>query len=126
MIAGALERVSTTWKISHRPEIVSITMDDCFVNQGLKDHSGLEWSPRRIANQMARWSTFRNHPTITTEARKMLEDKVFAEYEKLIGEPVTRRKLSCVWSLGGSALYLVLRSENRIQQRGDSGSLENP
>jgi len=56
----------------------------------------------------------------------MLEDKVFAEYEKLIGEPVTRRKLSCVWSLGGSALYLVLRSENRIQQRGDSGSLENP
>jgi len=31
--------------------------------------------------------------TITTEARK-LEDKVFAEYEKLIGEPVTRRKLS--------------------------------
>ena len=31
--------------------------------------------------------------TITTEARKMLEDKVFAEYEKFIGGPVIRRKL---------------------------------
>ena len=31
---------------------------------------------------------------ITTEARNTLEEKVFAEYEKVIGEPVTRRKLS--------------------------------
>ena len=30
---------------------------------------------------------------ITLEARKMLENSIFAEYEKLIGEPVTRRKL---------------------------------
>lgn len=30
---------------------------------------------------------------ITAEARNMLEEKVFAEYEKMIGEPITRRKL---------------------------------
>ena len=33
-------------------------------------------------------------PKSTAEARNMLKDKVFAEYEKLIGEPVTRRNLS--------------------------------
>jgi len=30
---------------------------------------------------------------ITAEARNMPEEKVFAEYEKMIGEPITRRKL---------------------------------
>jgi Uncharacterized protein, involved in the regulation of septum location len=32
--------------------------------------------------------------TITAEARNMLEENVFAEYEQIIGKPVTRRKLS--------------------------------
>jgi stage V sporulation protein G len=32
--------------------------------------------------------------TITAEARNMLEEEVFAEYEQIIGKPVTRRKLS--------------------------------
>jgi len=30
----------------------------------------------------------------TAEASNMLKDKVFAEYEKLVGESVTRRNLS--------------------------------
>jgi len=32
-------------------------------------------------------------PMRSTDARNMLEEKVFAAYEKLIGEPVARRKL---------------------------------
>src|SRR5215813_7317663 len=101
-------------------------MDDCFVIGDLKIIRGSNGHLVELPTKWRGGRRFETTPTITTEARKMLEDKVFAEYEKLIGEPVTRRKLSCVWSLGGSALYLVLRSENRIQQRGDSGSLENP
>ena len=32
--------------------------------------------------------------TFTAEARNILEEEVFAEYEQIIGKPVNRRKLS--------------------------------
>ena len=73
--------------------IVSITLDNCFVIRDLKIIRG---SNGHFVEMPTKWQgdrRFEIASTITTEARKMLEDKVFAEYETLIGEPVTRRKL---------------------------------
>ena len=73
---------------------MSITIDNCFVIRDLKIIRG---SNGHFVEMPTKWQgdrRFEIASTITTEARKMLEDKVFAEYEKLIGKPVTRRKLS--------------------------------
>ena len=73
--------------------IVSITLDNCFVIKDLKIIRGsnghfVEMPTKRRGDQHLEVAS-----TVTAEARKMLEEKVFAEYEKRIGEPVTRRKL---------------------------------
>ena len=73
--------------------LLSITIDNCFVIRDLKIIRG---SNGHFVEMPTKWRGARSYEmasTITTEARK-LEDKVFAEYEKLIGEPVTRCKLS--------------------------------
>ena len=72
--------------------LLSITIDNCFVIRDLKIIRG---SNGHFVEMPTKWRGGRSYEmasTITTEARK-LEDKVFVEYEKLIGEPVTRRKL---------------------------------
>jgi stage V sporulation protein G len=73
---------------------VTIVLDDCFVIRDLKIIRGPKG---HFVAMPSKWYKDRSREivsTISTEARKMLEDKVFAEYEKIIGEPLTRRKLS--------------------------------
>ena len=74
---------------------VTVTFDNCFVIKGLKIIRGPKGHFVGMPSKRGKYG--RRHEIISAigaEARKMLEDKVFAEYEKLIGEPVTRRKLS--------------------------------
>jgi len=73
--------------------IVSITIDSCFVIRDLKIIRGSNGHFVEMPTKRREDQRFEIASTITAEARKMLEDRVLAEYEKLIGEPVTRRKL---------------------------------
>ena len=73
--------------------IVSITIDNCFVIRDLKIIRGSHRHFVEMPTKQREDQRFEIASTITAEARKMLEDRVLAEYEKLIGEPVTRRKL---------------------------------
>ena len=73
---------------------VRIVIDDCFMIRDLKIIRGPKGHFVDMPSKRGKYG--RRHEIISAigaEARKMLEDKVFAEYEKLIGEPVTRRKL---------------------------------
>ena len=73
---------------------VTIILDDCFVIRGLKIIQGpkgyfLAMPTRKNKNG----DYVEIVSTISAEARKMLEEKVLADYERIIGEPVTRRVL---------------------------------
>ena len=72
---------------------VTIVLDGCFVIRDLKIIRGPKG---HFVAMPSKWYKDRRREiasTITAEARNMLEEKVLAEYEKLIGKPVTRRKL---------------------------------
>ena len=73
--------------------ILSITIDDCFVIRDLKIIRGSKGHFVEMPTKWRKDQRFEMASAITAEARKMLENSIFAEYEKLIGEPVTRRKL---------------------------------
>ena len=72
---------------------VSIVLDNCFAIRDLKIIRGPKG---HFVAMPSKWHKDRHREivsTISAEARNMLEEKVFAAYEKLIGEPVARRKL---------------------------------
>ena len=74
---------------------VTVTLDHCFVITDLKIIRGprghFVGMPYRIGRDGQRREIV---SMISTDARNMLEEKVFAEYEKITGESLTRRKLS--------------------------------
>ena len=74
---------------------VNVTLDHCFVITDLKIIRGPRGHfvdmPYRIGRDGQRREIV---SMISTDARNMLEEKVFAEYEKITGESLTRRKLS--------------------------------
>jgi len=73
---------------------VTVTFDHCFVIRDLKIIRGPRGHfvdmPYRIERDGQRREIV---SMISTDARNMLEEKVFAEYEKITGESLTRRKL---------------------------------
>ena len=73
---------------------VRITIDDCFVIRDMKIIRGPRGHfvdmPYRLGSDGRRREIVSMR---STDARNMLEEKVFAAYEKLISEPVARRKL---------------------------------
>ena len=73
--------------------ILSITICDCFVIRDLKIIRGSKGHFVEMPTKWRKDQRFEMASAFTAEARKMLENSIFAEYEKLIGEPVTRRKL---------------------------------
>jgi len=75
--------------------LVNIVLDDRFAIRELRIIRSLSGHfidvPKRRRKDGSRSEIV---STITAEARNMVEERVFAEYEKITGEPVTRRKLS--------------------------------
>jgi stage V sporulation protein G len=79
----------------HLRALFSITIDNCFMIRGLKIIRGpkehfIDMPSKRRKGEDRREIV----SAISAEARKMLEEKVFAEYEKITGEPLNRRKLT--------------------------------
>jgi stage V sporulation protein G len=73
---------------------VTVTFDDCFVIKDLKIIRGPKGHFVGMPSKRGKDGRYYEIiSAITAEARNMLEEKVFAEYEKMIGEPITRRKL---------------------------------
>jgi stage V sporulation protein G len=74
---------------------VTVTLDHCFVITDLKIIRGPRGHfvdmPYRIGRDGQRREIV---SMISTDARNMLEEKVFAEYKKITGESLTTRKLS--------------------------------
>ena len=73
--------------------IVSIVIDDCFVIRDLKIIRGANG---HFVDMPSKWRAGQRREmvsTINVKARNMVEERVFAEYEKTTGESLTRRKL---------------------------------
>ena len=74
---------------------VRIVIDDCFMIRDLKIIRGPKGHFVSMPCKRGKGGRYYEIiSAITAEARNILEEKVFAEYERMIGEPVTRRKLS--------------------------------
>ena len=71
----------------------TITIDDCFVIQGLR----LTYSQKKghflfmPGRKMADGTSVDVVHPLNNETRRMIQDRVVAEYEKIAGEPVKRR-----------------------------------
>ena len=73
---------------------ITITMDNCFVISELKlIRSKKGYFVHMPQKKRADGTYLDIVAPITAEARKMLEERVLAEYEKIAGEPVKRREV---------------------------------
>ena len=73
---------------------VRITLDDCFVIRDMKIIRGPRGHFVEMPYRLGRDGRRREIVSmISTDTRNMLEEKIFAEYEKITGESLTRRKL---------------------------------
>jgi len=72
---------------------VSITIDNGFVIRDLKIIRGKDGCFVDMPHKVKNGERFEMASTVTMEARAMLEDEVFAEYARLTGETLMRRKL---------------------------------
>ena len=103
-----MQQVLTTWRnrygnhgrqdFSRRwrtfQSLCNRSFDDCFMIRDLKIIRGPKGHFVGMPSKRGKGGRYYEIiSAITLEARKMLENSIFAEYEKLIGEPVTRRKL---------------------------------
>ena len=73
---------------------VAVTFDNCFMIRDLKIIRGPKGNFVSMPSKRKGGRYYEIISAVTAEARNMLEEKVFAEYEKITGETVTRRKLS--------------------------------
>jgi stage V sporulation protein G len=73
---------------------VTITLDHCFVIRDLKIIKGTTGYFVSMPSKNRKDGTYKDiaHP-INNETRRMLEEKVIAEYEKVIAEPGSQRAL---------------------------------
>ena len=79
---------------AHLKAYVTITIDDCFLITDIK----LIRSSKAYYVEMPRTKRANGKyvdivAPLNNQTRQLIEEKVFAEYEKITGEPVTRRKL---------------------------------
>jgi stage V sporulation protein G len=73
---------------------VTITLDDCFVVRDLKIITGSKGYFLSMPSKKRKDGTYKDiaHP-INNETRRMLEEKVIAEYEKVVAEGGSQRAL---------------------------------
>jgi stage V sporulation protein G len=73
---------------------INITFDDCFRINGLKLIKGKKGYLLSMPQRKRRDGTHVDIVSpIDSETRRMIEEKVFAEYEKVTGETIKRRVL---------------------------------
>jgi stage V sporulation protein G len=78
----------------HLKAYATITIDDCFVIQGLGlTHSQKGYFLFMPGRKKADGKYIDIVFPLNNETRQMIQDRVVAAYEKIAGEPVTRRKL---------------------------------
>jgi len=72
----------------------TITLDDCFIIHGLRlTHSQKGYHLFMPGRKMADGTYVDIAHPLKQRKRQMIQEKVVAEYEKIAGQPVTKRKV---------------------------------